>query len=113
VINGSDLISARTREHVQAVIRQLGYRPHALARRILRNSQMVCFVLANRRFLHSFHAGILQGAEACANKLKQHLVFVAIVCEKETPPGQIALPPILEEKGWAEGVILTGECSLI
>lgn len=74
---------------------------------------MVCFVLANRRFLHSFHAGILQGAEACASKLKQHLVFVAIVCEKETPPGQIALPPILEEKGWAEGVILTGECSLI
>jgi DNA-binding LacI/PurR family transcriptional regulator len=69
---------------------------------------MVCFVLANRPFLHPFHAGILQGAEACAGKLKQHLVFVAIECEKETPPGQIVLPPILEEKGWAEGVILTG-----
>jgi DNA-binding LacI/PurR family transcriptional regulator len=108
VINSSDLISPRTREHVQKVIRQLGFRPHALARRILRHSQMICFVLANRPFLHPFHAGILQGAETCARELKQNVVFLEIECHAATPPAEVMLPPILEEKGWAEGVILTG-----
>ena len=108
VINESALISPQTRQLVQAVIRRLEYRPHAMARRILGRSQMLCFVLANRPFLHSFHAGILQGAESCARELKEQVVFVRIQCEEQTPPDQIQLPPMLEEKGWAEGVILTG-----
>jgi DNA-binding LacI/PurR family transcriptional regulator len=108
VLNDSSLISAKTQEHVRAVIRQLGYRPNALARRIIRHSEMVCFALVNRPFLHSFHAGILQGAESRARMLKRHVVFLGINCPKEIPPSQIVLPPLLEEKGWVEGVILTG-----
>jgi len=108
VINGSDLISRRTRERVQAVIRRLGYRPNAQARRILGHSQMICFVLANRPFLHSFHAGVLQGAETAASELNHHVVFLRIDVEKKTPPDQILLPPILEEKGWVDGVIVSG-----
>ena len=84
VINGSDLISPRTREHVQAVIHRLGYRPRALARRILGHSQMVCFVLANRPF-HSFHAGVLKGTETCASELNHHVVFLRVDVEKNSP----------------------------
>lgn len=108
VINGSKLISPRMREHVEAVIRRLAYRPHALARRILRHSQLICFMLANRPFLHSFHAGILQGAENCARELKRHVIFLGFEYTPEMPPDRIVLPPVLEEKGWVEGVVLTG-----
>jgi LacI family transcriptional regulator len=108
VINGSKLISPAMREHVEAVIRRLNFRPHALARRILGHSQLIGFVLANRPFLHSFHAGILQGAENCARSLKRHVVFLGAECPPGAPPGEIVLPPVLEEKGWVEGVVLTG-----
>ena len=108
VINGSTEVSPQTRKHVEAVIRRLGYRPNAHARRILRHAEMVCFMVSNRPFFHPFHAGILQGAEAYASDLKRHVMFVQNNCEKETPPDQIILPPILEEKGWVNGVILTG-----
>lgn len=108
VINGSNEVRPQTRKHVEAVIRRLGYRPNAHARRILRRAEMVCFILANRPFLHSFHAGILQGVESYASELKQHVMFVQSNSEKETPADQILLPPILEEKGWVDGVILTG-----
>lgn len=69
---------------------------------------MICFVLANRSFLHSSQAGILQGAENCARSLKRHVVSLGTECPPDTPPDEIVLPPVLEEKGWVEGVILTG-----
>jgi len=108
VLNGSSELSSKTRAHIEAVIRRLGYRPHAQARRILRKSGMVCFLLANRPFLHSFHAAILEGVEARANELKQHVVFLRMQCDMKTPPEDILLPPILGERGWVDGVILTG-----
>jgi len=108
VINGSNDVSPKTRKHVEAVIRRLGYRPNAHARRIMRRAEMVCFMVSNRPLLHPFHAGILQGAEAYASDLKRHMMFMQNNCEKETPADQIVLPPVLEEKGWVNGVILTG-----
>jgi LacI family transcriptional regulator len=108
VLNGSDEISPATREHVLAVMRRLRYRPNAQARRIMGRAEMVCFVLANRPFLHSFHASILQGVEACARDMKQHVVFLAMHYDTDTPPVDIQLPPLLEEKGWVDGIIMTG-----
>lgn len=109
VLNDKGEMKKATREHVLAVIRRLGYRPNAQARRILRKrSEMVCFVLSNRSFMHPFHAAILEGVEARASTLKQHVVFVAVRYSEEAPSGQITLPPILTEKGWTDGVILAG-----
>jgi LacI family transcriptional regulator len=108
VLNNSDEVSSETREHVWKVIHRLEYRPNAQARRILRRSEMIYFVLANRPFLHSFHAGILQGVEACAAELKQHVAFLVVHCEREASPDQIPLPPTLEERGWMDGVIIAG-----
>lgn len=109
VLNDGAYVSPSTRARVRAAIRELGFRPSAQARRILRGrAEMVCFLLSNRDFLHSFHARILQGVETYASLMKQHVVFAAVHYSAETPWGEIPLPPILQERGWVDGLILAG-----
>lgn len=109
VLNSRANVSDATRKHVQASIRRLGFRPHAQARRILRrHAEMVCFLLSNRDVLHSFHARILQGVEHYARGLKQHVVFGAVFYDEAVRPNRILLPPLLEERGWVDGLILAG-----
>ncbi len=109
VLNSSAHVSVATRKRVQDSIRRLGFRPHAQARRILRrHAEMVCFLLSNRDVLHSFHARILQGVETFARGLKQHVVFGAVFYDEKTRTDRIPLPPLLEERGWVDGLILAG-----
>ena len=109
VLNSSSQVSRKTRARVLEAIRRLGFRPNAQARRILkRRAEMVCFLLSNRDFLHPFHARILQGVESCASGLKQHVLFAALHYSPKTPPDRIDLPPVLQEHGLIDGVILAG-----
>lgn len=109
VLNSSPHVSRETRERVLAAIRRLGFRPNAQARRILRRrSEMVCFLLSNRDFLHPFHARILQGVETYASAVKQHVLFAALDYSPQTPPERIPLPPVLQERGVIDGLILAG-----
>jgi LacI family transcriptional regulator len=109
VLNSSSQVSQETRARVLEAIRRLGFRPNAQARRILkRRAEMVCFLLSNRDFLHPFHARILQGVESYASSLKQHVLFAALHYSPKTPPDRIDLPPVLQEHGWIDGLILAG-----
>jgi LacI family transcriptional regulator len=109
VLNSSSQVSRKTRARVLDAIRRLGFRPNAQARRILKQrSEMVCFLLSNRDFLHPFHARILQGVESYASGLKQHVLFAALHYSARTPPNKIDLPPVLQEHGLIDGVILAG-----
>lgn len=109
VLNEGANVSPETRSRVQAAMRKLDFRPHAQARRIMRRSSgMVCFLLSNRVFMHSFHARILQGVENCASALKQQVIYAVAHYDPKTPPDRISLPPILQERGWVDGLILTG-----
>jgi LacI family transcriptional regulator len=109
VLNSSSQVSGKTRTRVLDAIRRLGFRPNAQARRILkRRAEMVCFLLSNRDFLHPFHARILQGVESYASRLKQHVLFAALHYSPRTPPDKIDLPPVLQEHGLIDGVILAG-----
>src|SRR6201987_884481 len=109
VLNSSPLVSKATRARVLEAIRRLGFRPNAQARRILkRRSEMVCFLLSNRDFLHPFHARILQGVESHPTGLKQHVLFAALHYSPKTPAEKIDLPPVLQEHGLIAGVILAG-----
>src|SRR5579863_786259 len=109
VLNGSEQVKPLTRQWVQAVMHHLGFRPNAGARRILRRrTEMVCFILSNRDFLHSFHARILQGVESYASAHKHHVVFAAVHYSDRTPPDLVELPPILQERGLVDGLILAG-----
>src|SRR5258708_28945210 len=109
VLNSSSQVSRETRARVLEAIRRLGFRPNAQARRILkRRSEMVCFLLSNRDFLHPFHARILQGVESYATSVKQHVLFAALHYSPRTPPDRIDLPPVLQEHGLIDGLILAG-----
>jgi DNA-binding LacI/PurR family transcriptional regulator len=109
VLNGGEHVKLKTRERVRLAIRQLGFRPNAQARRIhRRRSEIVCFLLSNRKFPNSFHARMLQGVEDCARELKQHVLFAGVHYDSRTAPWLIELPPILEERGLFDGLILSG-----
>jgi len=109
VLNSSTQVSGETRARVLEAIRRLGFRPNAQARRILkRSTEMVCFLLSNRDFLHPFHARILQGVESYATSLKQHVLFAALHYAPRTPADRIDLPPVLQEHGLIDGLILAG-----
>jgi len=109
VLNSSSQVSRETRARVLEAIRRLGFRPNAQARRILRRrSEIVCFLLSNRDFLHPFHARILQGVESYASALKQHVLFAVLHYSPRTPPEKIDLPSVLQEHGLIDGVILAG-----
>jgi LacI family transcriptional regulator len=109
VLNSSSQVSRKTRARVLDAIHRLGFRPNAQARRILkRRAEMVCFLLSNRDFLHPFHARILQGVESYARGMKQHVLFAALHYSPKTPSDRIDLPPVLQEHGLIDGVILAG-----
>src|SRR6266446_4396834 len=109
VLNSSPQVSGEMRARALAAIKRLGFRPNALARRVLRQrSEMVCFLLSNRDFLHPFHARILQGVESYASAVKQHVLFAALHYSSRLPPERINLPPVLLEHGLIDGVILAG-----
>jgi LacI family transcriptional regulator len=109
VLNSSSQVSWKTRARVLDAIRRLGFRPNAQARRILKQrAEMVCFLLSNRDFLHPFHARILQGVESYASGMKQHVLFAALHYSPRTAPEKIDLPPVLQERGLIDGVILAG-----
>src|SRR2546429_8028410 len=109
VLNSSSQVSRQTRARVLEAIRRLGFRPNAQARRILkRRSEIVCFLLSNRDFLHPFHAHILQRVESYASSLQHHVLFRVLHYSPRTPPEKIDLPPVLQEHGLIDGVILAG-----
>ncbi len=109
VLNSSPQVSGEMRARALQAIKRLGFRPNALARRVLRQrSEMVCFLLSNRDFLHPFHARILQGVESYASAVKQHVLFAALHYSSRIPPARINLPPVLLERGLIDGVILAG-----
>jgi DNA-binding LacI/PurR family transcriptional regulator len=109
VLNSSSQVSRKTRTRVLEAIRRLEFRPNAQARRILKqHAEMVCFLLSNRDFLHPFHARILQGVESYASGLKQHVLFAALHYSPRIPSDKIDLPPVLQEHGLIDGVILAG-----
>jgi DNA-binding LacI/PurR family transcriptional regulator len=109
VLNSSSQVSRETRARVLEAIRRLGFRPNAQARRILkRRSEIVCFLLSNRDFLHPFHARILQGVESYASSLRHHVLFAVLHYSPRAAPEKIDLPPVLQEHGLIDGVILAG-----
>lgn len=109
VLNGGAGVSQETRSRVLGVMKRLEFRPHAQARRILQpHSGMVCFLVSNRAFMHSFHARILQGVANCAITLKQHVIYTVAQYDPAAQPARVPLPPILQERGWVDGLILTG-----
>lgn len=109
VLNSQPGVSERTAARVQQAIRELGYRPNVQARRLARNvSDLICFVLSNRDFLHEFHSTILKGVESYCSDAGRDVVFALWRYPLDPPPAEFAMPRIIGSRGSVDGVILAG-----
>lgn len=102
-------VSTETRDRVSASIARLGYTPNLRARLLARgDSGTICFLLANRPFLHSIHTQMLQGAADKANGLGVQIVYGTCAYSPDTSPSDIEMPRILAARGLIDGVIVAG-----
>lgn len=109
VLNNRPGVSERTAARVRHAIRDLGYRPNVQARRLARNvSDLICFVLSNRDFLHEFHSMVFKGVESYCSEAGRDLVFALWRYSLDQEPSEITLPRIIAERGSVDGVILAG-----
>jgi len=109
VLNNSQRVDPETRKTIQAVIRQLGYRPNASGRRLVKKAtEMVCFLLSNREFMNPFHSGVLHGVERYLSQAGHDVVFTNLHYAQDTAAEALALPRIVNHRGIADGFILSG-----
>lgn len=109
VLNGEPGVSDKTAARVRDAIKRLGYTPNVQARRLARNvSDLICFVLSNRDFLHEFHSMVLKGVESYCSTSGRDLVFALWRYPLDTPPPTIVPPRIVASRGSVDGVVLAG-----
>ncbi|MGQ9456472.1 MAG: LacI family DNA-binding transcriptional regulator [Armatimonadota bacterium] len=109
VLNGHPGVSEKTAAKVRQTIRQLGYTPNVQARRLARNkSDLICFVLSNRDFLHEFHSLVLKGVESYCSNSNRDLVFALWRYPLDEDPEYVAPPRIITNRGSVDGAILAG-----
>lgn len=101
VINGRNVVNAKTRERVEAAIRELGYRPNAFARGLmLKRSQLVGLVLPD---LHGdFYSEIIRGANQRAREQGYGLVVSSMRPGESAP----AFLRAMEGQSLLDGVAL-------
>lgn len=109
VLNERPGVSPKTAAKVQQAIRELGYRPHVQARRLARNvSDLVCFVLSNRDFLHEFHSMVLKGVESYCSGAGRDVVFALWRYSLDESVATVIPPKIISDRGSVDGVLLAG-----
>ena len=113
VLNGSPGVTDKTAAKVKQAILELGYRPNVQARRLARNvSDLICFVLSNRDFLHDFHSMIFKGVESCCSEAGRDVVFALWRYPLDRPLNEIVLPRIIADRGSVDGIVLAGANSI-
>jgi DNA-binding LacI/PurR family transcriptional regulator len=109
VINGRPDVNPALRERVEAVVRELNFRPNVRAQSLGRNSSpIISFILSNRTFLHPFHGRVLQGVEEYCAQAGYFVVFARFDYARNTRPEELKLPGILQSHGIADCVIAAG-----
>lgn len=109
VLNDRPGVSEKTAARVRQAIKQLGYTPNVQARRLARKqSDVICFVLSNRDFLHEFHSMILKGVESYCSEVGRDLVFALWRYPLDPPPPVVVPPRIITSRGSIDGVVLAG-----
>ena len=109
VLNKCPGVSDKTAAKVHEAIRTLGYRPNVQARRLARNvSDLICFVLSNRDFLHEFHSMVLKGVERYCSAAGRDVVFALWRYALDEPASTATPPRIITDRGSVDGVVLAG-----
>lgn len=109
VLNQHPNVSRGTREKVLAIIEQSGFRPNAIARGLAHGrSGLLCFLLANRDIIHSFHSRVLKGVEDYCQQHHRQVIFTTFdYGPEETMPAE-TLPRMVREYRAIDGVLVAG-----
>ncbi len=87
VINGSEHVSARTREAVETAVRELGYVPNQAARSLkTRRTDTVALVIAEdeeRVFAEPFFAGLVRGISRAVDATSRRMVLSMVPGEDQ------------------------------
>jgi DNA-binding LacI/PurR family transcriptional regulator len=78
-------------------------------------ANIIAFMLSNRDLLHSFQARILFGSEAYCASQDRELLFMSFRYSPNTPPKELHLPKILNQRGIVRAMILggTNSCNML
>lgn len=109
VLNQHPNVSQHTREKVLEIIEKSGFRPNAIARRLAQGQTgMLCFLLANRDIIHSFHSRVLKGVEDYCRQHHRQVMFARF----DYGPGDVMpsenLPRMIREYRAIDGVLVAG-----
>jgi LacI family transcriptional regulator len=108
-VNRTGEVSLELRQRVEAAVEALGYRPNVGARSLRgKSSPILSFVLSNRSFLHPMHSHVLQGFEAYCTQAGYFVLFTRYDYSQHTRASELKLPPILENHGLADCLIVSG-----
>ena len=109
VLNGHLNVMEPTRLRVLKLIEDSGFRPNANARRLVQgHGGQICFLLANRTAVHSFHSRILMGVEDFCRQEAQDVVFATFQYGPDDRFPNASVPHIIRERGGTEGILLAG-----
>jgi DNA-binding LacI/PurR family transcriptional regulator len=109
VLNQDPNVSTRTRARVLEIMRRFEYRPHAGARTLARNaSRTVGFVMANRQSMHLYNVATLNGVMSSCVARGYSVIYTHFDYRQNAAADEIALPPIVLERGGIDGVVLVG-----
>lgn len=75
-------------------------------------ANIVAFMLSNRDLLHNFQARVLFGSESYCASQNRELLFMSFRYSPNTPPKELHLPKILNERGLVRAMILGGTNSV-
>ena len=109
-LNEPDRVSSKTRSRILESVEKLGYKPNLRASLLAKGSAggNICFLLSNRRFIHSVHAHMLQGAASRAQAEHIQVLYSTCSYSPDLPSNQIELPKILSVRGIIDGMIVAG-----
>ena len=108
VANGNTRVDPQIQERVRRVALELGI---DLQGRKRKKSNVLAFILSNRKVLHPFHSHILVGAEAASSAYGYNMLFTCFYYPESKPSSELHPPLILEAPGQTSGCILAGTTS--
>ena len=109
VVNDHPNVSKKVRKHVQSVIDQTGYRPHAAARALVSNRSWTCGLLLPRTinsfFTDPYYPSLIQGiAQACS---KQNYTFsLFLMGDKEDEKKMFQR---ISRRGFMDGILFQSD----
>ena len=109
VLNNHPNVHPKTRARVLALIESSGFRPSVVAQRLASGGTgQLCFLLANRSIVHSFHSRILHGVEQYCRQHHRDVVFTTFEYGPDEAMPSAALPRIVNDRPSIDGLVVAG-----